>query len=303
MASADPLVAEAARHLVGRRRQAVPAAAGGARARSSVTRRRRLVVPAAVVMELTHLATLYHDDVMDEAAVRRGAPERQRPLDATRWRSWSVTTSSPGPPTSPPTWAPRRSACRRAPSPGWCTARSPRRSARAAATRSSTTCTSSPRRPASLIATSARFGGMFGGAAPEHVEALAGYGETIGVAFQLSDDLLDIASRVGPVGQDARHRPARGRADPAGALRAGRRRHRRVRGAAAGDPRRRARSPTTRCTPRRWGCCGSPRRSSGPARPSARYAEEARAQLAPLPDGSPRRAMEALCDFIADRTS
>ena len=33
------------------------------------------------------------------------------------------------------------------------------------------------------------------------------------------------------------------------------------------------------------------------------YAEEARVQLAPLPDGSPRQAMEALCDFIADRTS
>src|ERR1700710_1923706 len=32
------------------------------------------VVRAAVVCELTHLATLYQDDVMDEAAVRRGAP-------------------------------------------------------------------------------------------------------------------------------------------------------------------------------------------------------------------------------------
>ena len=31
-------------------------------------------MPAAVAIELTHLATLYHDDVMDEAAVRRGAP-------------------------------------------------------------------------------------------------------------------------------------------------------------------------------------------------------------------------------------
>ena len=29
-------------------------------------------VPGAVVAELTHLATLYHDDVMDEAPLRRG---------------------------------------------------------------------------------------------------------------------------------------------------------------------------------------------------------------------------------------
>jgi heptaprenyl diphosphate synthase len=33
------------------------------------------------------------------------------------------------------------------------------------------------------------------------------------------------------------------------------------------------------------------------------YAEEARAQLSPLPDGAPRRALEELCDFIADRTN
>ena len=40
---------------------------------SSVIPRRSGVLPAAVVVELTHLATLYHDDVMDEALVRRGA--------------------------------------------------------------------------------------------------------------------------------------------------------------------------------------------------------------------------------------
>lgn len=32
------------------------------------------VITAAAAMELTHLATLYHDDVMDEADTRRGAP-------------------------------------------------------------------------------------------------------------------------------------------------------------------------------------------------------------------------------------
>lgn len=32
------------------------------------------VVKSAVVVEMTHLATLYHDDVMDEATMRRGVP-------------------------------------------------------------------------------------------------------------------------------------------------------------------------------------------------------------------------------------
>ena len=39
---------------------------------SSATRADERIVPAAVAIELTHLATLYHDDVMDEAPVRRG---------------------------------------------------------------------------------------------------------------------------------------------------------------------------------------------------------------------------------------
>ncbi|MDO5098987.1 MAG: polyprenyl synthetase family protein [Corynebacterium sp.] len=32
------------------------------------------VIKAAVIIEMTHLATLYHDDVMDEAEMRRGVP-------------------------------------------------------------------------------------------------------------------------------------------------------------------------------------------------------------------------------------
>ena len=61
-----------------------PAASGSGRCsccwpRSSATPASG-VVPAAVVVELTHLATLYHDDVMDEAPLRRGCAVGQRPL-------------------------------------------------------------------------------------------------------------------------------------------------------------------------------------------------------------------------------
>ena len=68
--SDDDFIASAARHLVD---------AGGKRFRPllavlAAQQRSRGpgVTDAAVVVELTHLATLYHDDVMDEAPRRRG---------------------------------------------------------------------------------------------------------------------------------------------------------------------------------------------------------------------------------------
>ena len=67
----ETLLAEASRHLID---------AGGKRFRATLVLlaaqfgnpRDERVVPGAVAIELTHLATLYHDDVMDEAAIRRG---------------------------------------------------------------------------------------------------------------------------------------------------------------------------------------------------------------------------------------
>ncbi len=67
------LLAETSRYLID---------AGGKRFRATLVLlaaqfgnpRDERIVPAAVAIELTHLATLYHDDVMDEAAVRRGSP-------------------------------------------------------------------------------------------------------------------------------------------------------------------------------------------------------------------------------------
>ena len=66
-----PLVEEASRHLV---------AAGGKRLRPLLTllashygdKSRPGIIESAAVCELTHVATLYHDDVMDEAPLRRG---------------------------------------------------------------------------------------------------------------------------------------------------------------------------------------------------------------------------------------
>ncbi|MBI4943922.1 MAG: polyprenyl synthetase family protein, partial [Actinobacteria bacterium] len=69
----DPLADDASRHLV---------SAGGKRVRPMLALLaahlgdpdRREILDAATVVELTHLATLYHDDVMDSAPLRRGAP-------------------------------------------------------------------------------------------------------------------------------------------------------------------------------------------------------------------------------------
>ena len=152
------------------------------------------VLNAACVVELTHVASLYHDDVMDEAALRRGADTANA-----RWDNHvailtgdflfgrsSELTADLGPD------AVRIQA---------------RTFTRLVEGQILETVKPEPGedplehyldvvagKTGSLIATSARFGAMFGGASPEVVEALSAYGEIVGSAFQLSDDILDVAS-------------------------------------------------------------------------------------------------------------
>lgn len=195
-----PFVTETSRHLVD---------AGGKRFRALLTLlaaqfgdpQASGVIPAAVVVELTHLATLYHDDVMDEAPLRRGAVSAN-----VRWGNTvailtgdflfakaSELLADLGP-----------------------------EAVRLQAHTFERLCTGQIRetvgpadgedavqhhlqvladKTGSLIATSARFGAMLSGASPAVEDALARYGERIGIAFQLADDVVDIASETGQSGK------------------------------------------------------------------------------------------------------
>ncbi|RNL63343.1 polyprenyl synthetase family protein [Nocardioides marmoriginsengisoli] len=152
------------------------------------------VLTASCVVELTHLASLYHDDVMDEAALRRGAESANA-----RWDNHvailtgdflfarsSELTAALGPEAvliQAQTFSRLvEGQILETLGPG------PEDDALAHYLRVVAGKTGS------LIATSARYGAMFGGAGDDVVTALTEYGERVGVAFQLSDDILDVAS-------------------------------------------------------------------------------------------------------------
>jgi heptaprenyl diphosphate synthase len=152
------------------------------------------IVESAVVVELTHLATLYHDDVMDEAALRRGVASANQRWDNSLailsgdflFARASTLLSGLGPDAvriQAETFE-RLVSGQIAESVGPANGQNP--VAHHLEVLAGKT--------GSLIATSGRFGAMFAGCAPKEVEILAEFGELLGVAFQLSDDLLDIAS-------------------------------------------------------------------------------------------------------------
>src|SRR3954463_3687611 len=145
------------------------------------------VVPAAVVVELTHLATLYHDDVMDEADVRRGAQSAN-----SRWtNAVAILTGD---------FLFARASDILADLGPEAVRIQARTFERLVQGQIRETVGPEPGldpvdhylrvladKTASLIATSGRFGAMLSGAGEATTEVLARYGERIGVAFQLSD--------------------------------------------------------------------------------------------------------------------
>jgi heptaprenyl diphosphate synthase len=297
--SRAPFVTEAASHLL---------AAGGKRVRPLLvllaaecgpTPDSDEVLTAACVVELTHLASLYHDDVMDEAALRRGADSANARWDnhvailtgdflfsksseltadlgaaAVRIQAETFTalvegqimeTLQPGPEQDPL-----------------------RHYLDVVAGKTG-----------SLIATSARYGAIFGGASDDVQAALTAYGEIVGSAFQLSDDILDIASESDESGKtpgtDLREGVptlpvlmARASADPADE------RLRELLGADLTDDALHAETLTLL--------------REHPAMDQARayvvdQAGRAKQLLTALPDGPVRQALEAFADVIAVRSA
>lgn len=254
---------------------------------------------AAVVVELTHLATLYHDDVMDEAEIRRGAQSAN-----SRWSNSiailagdylfaaaSILVSQLGPDA----------------------VRIQAETFQRLVTGQIQETVEPPAgadpverylevlagKTGSLIATSGRFGAMFAGATPEVIEAMTEYGEAIGMAFQLSDDLIDITSDAEDLGKATGTDLREGvrtlpmlyaLADP------------------ATDPRLRELLEAGPLTDdARHGEALTLLRES-PAMDQARrvlgeYVERARAQLAVLPEGAARESLEALVDFMQVRSN
>ncbi len=162
----------------------------------------RGLVDAGVIVELVHLATLYHDDVIDEAPARRGTPSANSRWDNTvailtgdyLFARASELSADLG---VEVTRIMARTLAR------LCEGQIaevqgskgalPPDVPRLAATEAHYLEVVSGK-TASLIATSCRYGALLSGVDAAGVEAAAAYGWNVGMAFQLSDDVLDIAS-------------------------------------------------------------------------------------------------------------
>ena len=196
----DPFIAEANVHLL---------RAGGKRFRPMLTILASelgdgaddAVVAAAAAVELTHLASLYHDDVMDEADLRRGTPTANTAYGNSTailvgdllFGHASALVADLGP-----------------------------EAVRIQAETFIRLCVGQIRderqapegTPADehylrvledktgvLIATAARYGAMFSGCSDDVIETMRVYGERLGMAFQLADDLIDIESSQEELGK------------------------------------------------------------------------------------------------------
>ncbi|MEW2510083.1 polyprenyl synthetase family protein [Streptomyces sp. NPDC046870] len=295
-----PFITEAAQHLV---------RAGGKRFRPLLVMLAAQfgdpyapgVVPSAVVVELTHLATLYHDDVMDEAAVRRGVDSAN-----TRWgNSVAVLTGD--------FLFARASQILADLGPEAVRVQALAFERLVTGQILETAGPSDGRDPVehyldvlagktgSLVAVSCRFGAMMSGADETVVDVLTQYGERLGVAFQLADDVLDIASDSHESGKT----PGTDLREGIATLPVLRLRERAARLGLAEDVALCALLDSDLSDDARHAEALAALRAH-PAleqarRDTVRYAQEARAALAPLRECDAKAALIELCDAVVHR--
>ena len=296
-----PFITDAARHLV---------RAGGKRFRPLLVMLGAQfgdpyapgVVPSAVVVELTHLATLYHDDVMDQADVRRGVPS----ANANWGNSVAVLTGD--------FLFSRASHMLADLGPDAVRIQAEAFERLVTGQILETAGPQAEQDPidhyldviagktGSLVAVACRFGAMMAGSEESHVSVLTQYGERMGVAFQLADDVLDIASDSTESGKtpgtDLREGIAtlpvlhlRARAAHPDATPEDRRLCALLDGDLTDDGRHAEALAGLRAHPA----------LEQARRDTVRYADEARDMLAPLPECSAKAALSGLCDSVVHR--
>jgi len=297
-ATEEALLTEASRHLID---------AGGKRFRATLvllaahfgdSRDQRTVLAAAAI-ELTHLATLFHDDVMDEASIRRGLPSAnsrwsntiailtgdflfarasgilaELGTEAIRIQAETFTKLVSG-----------QVAETLGPRPGQDPLMHYLRVVED--------------KTASLIATAGRFGAMFAGAPADVVARITAASHALGVAFQLSDDILDVASESAQSGKT-----------PGTDLREGVRTlpvlHA-LRSAGPGDARLVELLGLGELTDPALHAEALGLLRAHPAMQTARadlrrWSDAAREEILALPDVPARAAFEALCTYVVERT-
>jgi heptaprenyl diphosphate synthase len=187
------MVTEAAQHIIaagGKRFRPLLVVLGSSIGPHAVTDD---VVKAAVVVELTHVASLYHDDVMDEARIRRGSVSAN-----SRWGNTVAILVGD-------LLFARASDVVADLGPEFVRLQA-RTFSRLVQGQIAETVGPNGKDPldhylrvvadktGSLIATSALFGSKISGATSDLQRVMADFGEQIGVVFQLSDDIIDITS-------------------------------------------------------------------------------------------------------------
>jgi heptaprenyl diphosphate synthase len=257
------------------------------------------VIPAAVAVELTHLATLYHDDVMDEADVRRGGDSAN-----SRWgNTVAILTGDFLFARASEILADLGTEAIRIQAETF---------ARLVSGQIAETVGCQPgddpvahylqvvtEKTASLIATAGRFGAMFSGAPGSVIDQITPACAAIGVAFQLSDDILDVASESAQSGKT-----------PGTDLREGVRTlpmlHA-LRSAGPGDARLVDLLSRPELTDPALHAEALALLRAHPAMELARadtraWAGQARELILGLPDVPARGAFEALCEYVVERT-